>query len=187
MSERILLATSDPEISRALIEAVDEEGTLVVAPTFRICLAEVRNSAFHLILIDTELDSGDGHSLGPVLRLLQPASKRVLLAHHSKWALGEAAATLGFLSVIDRKLPALDILKKSRLTKDRNSIVENSVLNNLSLREREILSSLAQGLQNNEIAEMYKISHSTIKSHVTSIYRKLGVRNRVEATALLRS
>ncbi len=54
----------------------------------------------------------------------------------------------------------------------------------LTSREREVLRLLVNGLNNAEIAEALTISLSTTKFHVSSIFAKLGVTNRVEAVAL---
>jgi DNA-binding NarL/FixJ family response regulator len=185
MFEKTLLATSNQSLCAKFGELENLEGHLSVAPSFRIALAEIRNSAYNLILIDSALDGGDGLSLGPVIQSRQPACKVILLSHHQKWAISDASAQLGFHGVIDISLSGEEILKKAFEAQKRESKLENSVLKNLSLREREILTCLASGLQNSEIADLHRISSATIKSHLTSIYRKLGVRNRVEATALL--
>ncbi|MCV0403825.1 MAG: response regulator transcription factor [Chloroflexi bacterium] len=51
----------------------------------------------------------------------------------------------------------------------------------LSAREREVLRLLAEGLTDREIASALSISPRTVESHVSSLLRKLGVRNRAEA------
>jgi LuxR family maltose regulon positive regulatory protein len=53
----------------------------------------------------------------------------------------------------------------------------------LSEREREVLTLVAAGLSNREVAERLYISLSTVKSHTASIYGKLGVHSRTEAVA----
>lgn len=54
----------------------------------------------------------------------------------------------------------------------------------LSRREYEILTLLTRNLSNKEIASKLFISESTVKAHLESIYRKLGVKNRAEAAML---
>lgn len=51
----------------------------------------------------------------------------------------------------------------------------------LSSREMEVLLYVTQGMSNKEIAVLLGISHQTVKNHVTSILRKLGVEDRTQA------
>lgn len=57
----------------------------------------------------------------------------------------------------------------------------------LSAREGEVLRLLAEGLTDREIAGALAISPRTVESHVSSLLRKLGVRNRAEAAQRYRS
>jgi DNA-binding NarL/FixJ family response regulator len=50
----------------------------------------------------------------------------------------------------------------------------------LTDREEQILTAVARGRTNNEIADEFYITLSTVKSHLTSLMTKLGARNRVE-------
>ena len=54
----------------------------------------------------------------------------------------------------------------------------------LSDREQEILVALARGLANRDIAREFGVTEATVKSHVSSLLAKLGVRSRVEAVVL---
>ena len=51
----------------------------------------------------------------------------------------------------------------------------------LTQREADILSALAEGLSNKQIARQFWLSEQTIKFHLTNIYRKLEVSSRTEA------
>jgi DNA-binding NarL/FixJ family response regulator len=53
----------------------------------------------------------------------------------------------------------------------------------LTRREREVLSLLADGMRNREIAERLVLSETTVKTHVRHILEKLRLRNRAEAAA----
>jgi two-component system NarL family response regulator len=53
----------------------------------------------------------------------------------------------------------------------------------LSVREREVLGLLAEGLRNREIAQRLVISEPTVKTHVRHVLEKLRIRNRAEAAA----
>lgn len=54
-----------------------------------------------------------------------------------------------------------------------------------SVREQQILQQVAAGLTNGEIADRLYLSESTIKSHLSSSFRKLGVCSRAEAVAAM--
>lgn len=60
--------------------------------------------------------------------------------------------------------------------------MKNDNMNALTRRESEVIAELSKGLYYKEIAGKIFISQETVKKHVKSIYRKMGVRNRVEAT-----
>lgn len=55
----------------------------------------------------------------------------------------------------------------------------------LTARETEVVTHLAAGLSNKEIAHKLGIEESTIKSHIKNIYEKLGVSNRTQAAKLV--
>jgi two-component system NarL family response regulator len=52
----------------------------------------------------------------------------------------------------------------------------------LTQREREIVSHVALGLRNAEVAERLGITEVTVKSHLNNVFQKLGIRDRVQLT-----
>ena len=70
-----------------------------------------------------------------------------------------------------------------------NDLIEEescSALLDLSPRQREILELVAEGLTNAQVAKRLFLSESTIKQHLRAAYKLLGVRNRTEATRLIK-
>jgi ATP/maltotriose-dependent transcriptional regulator MalT len=65
--------------------------------------------------------------------------------------------------------------------------IPEPLLEPLSERELEVLTLLASGRPNREVARDLFVSVGTVKTHTNNIYRKLGVRNRAEALTRARS
>ena len=65
--------------------------------------------------------------------------------------------------------------------------MEQPLVDPLSERELEVLHLLVRGDSNQEIAEGLVITIDTVKRHVSNIFSKLGVHNRVQAVARARA
>jgi len=106
---------------------------------------------------------------GFLVKDTQPAD---LLAAVRAVAAGEAAisgrVTRRMLELFGAKLPASDTPVDSSLA-------------GLTPRELEILGAIGEGLSNNEIAERFFVAESTVKTHVSRVLQKLGLRDRVQA------
>ncbi len=77
--------------------------------------------------------------------------------------------------------------KFARLSENQKSEEDNNINKesfNLSNRELEVLRYVSLGLSNVEIARLLSISPHTVKSHVNSIFNKLGASDRTDAAVI---
>jgi DNA-binding NarL/FixJ family response regulator len=99
---------------------------------------------------------------------------------------GDAGALLEGIRAARRGEAVMDPSALRRLMREfagrpAPSAAERRLLDTLSPREREVLSVMAEGLTNEEIAERLVISQATVKTHVGAILAKLDARDRTQA------
>ena len=70
---------------------------------------------------------------------------------------------------------------------DSHSLSDLLFRHEISRREQEIIEKICEGLTNQQISEMLFISLQTVKDHSHNIYKKLGVKNRVQMVNMIRN
>ncbi|WOI54201.1 response regulator transcription factor [Parvularcula sp. LCG005] len=169
------------------------------APDRRSGLAEVEGQAFDLALIDLGLPDGSGLDVLRALKERHPAALCIvttimgddvhivaaLSAGADGYLLKETAAAVVTkqLSQLAEGIPALSPSVAQRIMQHFRATGPSSAPDgNLTVREREILGLIGRGLRNAEVAAMLTVSEGTVASHIKSIYRKLGISSRAEAS-----
>lgn len=91
----------------------------------------------------------------------------------------------------EQVLKAVEVVEKGELAAPRQLLPHllsqdaSPEVGDLTVRQREVLDIVAEGASNAEIARRLYLSESTIKQHLRSAYKVLGVRTRSEAAALM--
>jgi DNA-binding NarL/FixJ family response regulator len=134
----------------------------------------------HVVLVAPLVRGDSGLDLCRRLRQLSPAP-RVLLMGGTHPVEEEDARRAGAAGIVrsDWKIAELSLAVRMIASGHELGAPRDTV--GLSAREREVMAEVCTGATNNEIARRLKLSPHTIKDHISSIYRKLGVRNRAEA------
>jgi len=209
MTERILLVDDHPLTRSALAGLLTQHGFDVVgeASDGEEAIEAAVRLVPDLILLDLSMPGLDGLSALPRLRAAAPDCEVVVLtASGTEENLlgairGGAAGYLlksepperivDFLRGVAQGEAALSgavarrLLEQVREGGGRSSGVPDSIAATLSARELEVLLLLDDHLGTDEIAKRLFISEHTVRSHVKSLLRKLGVSSRREALEAL--
>jgi two-component system response regulator DesR len=137
----------------------------------------------HVALVDLFIGEESGAEICERLRAAQPAV-RVLLFSGAGEISPPAARAAGASGFAYKDWPARKIASAVRAVGLGQNVFEHHEQPGalgLTERERSVLELMASGSTNPEIAAELHLSKHTVKEHTSSLYRKLGVRNRTEA------
>lgn len=156
---------------------------VLAARTGPEALELVRRYEPQVALVDLFLAGESGADVCESIRRESPGTRVLLISGAGRMspAAARAAGASGFIS---KDLDAAEVIGAVRAV-GRGATVfaptEAQPAPLLSEREREVLELISAGSTNREIAEQLYLSPHTVKEHTSSLYRKLGVRNRAEA------
>jgi two-component system response regulator DesR len=137
----------------------------------------------HVALVDLFVGQESGAEICERLRALSPRPNVLLISGAGRIS-PNAARAAGAAGFVSKDLAAAEIASAVRRVGLGMTVFRPHEAPQgppLSDREREVLQEIASGATNREIAERLYLSPHTVKEHTSSLYRKLGVRNRAEA------
>jgi DNA-binding NarL/FixJ family response regulator len=154
-----------------------------------------------VILLDLEMPELDGVQALTQLRQRYPEARAIVFTAFDTDERILGAVQAGAQGYLLKGVPREELFKAVRIVHSGGSLLQPVVASKLlrqvshqnqfeaemealTPREREVLTLLAQGFPNKEIAARLVISQRTVKFHVSSIMGKLGATNRTEAVAL---
>ncbi|HEV8266243.1 MAG TPA: response regulator transcription factor [Gemmatimonadales bacterium] len=168
-------------------------------------LLQVRETKPHVVLVDATLGSHDSHRLVESVRKEVPESKVIVMdllpAHEDIIAFIKAGANgfivkdatiEDFVRTIRSIAGGADVVPPALTGTLLSHIVDQAVMRStaavleavqMTKREREVTSLIAEGLSNKEIAQRLNIATYTVKSHVHNILEKLALHSRLQIAA----
>ena len=157
----------------------------------------------HVVLMDLDMPGTDGIEATRQIREKVPGTKVVLLtAIQSPEVIAEAlsAGACGYVPKTRAVDDLMDVVRRAAAgeivlpERDLAAVLDQlrgpqvsaaeAALGRLTLRETEILRSLADGRTSNQVAQALGISALTVQSHVKNILAKLGVHSKIEAVTI---
>jgi len=145
-----------------------------------------------LVLLDLELPDADGVEVLRALQRLVNTPQVVIFSAHERSELVDDAFRAGASAFITKRIDPWDlpaalrqIVEPTLFQPVRLNPVAGSTAADFELtkRELEVLNALADGLTNRQIGERLWLTEQTVKFHLSSVFRKLGVSSRTEALA----
>ncbi|MCB0179719.1 MAG: response regulator transcription factor [Anaerolineae bacterium] len=182
----VLILEDDPTWQKILQELItDLDFKPVVTASYEAAIAELPKRLYALAVVDISLVWNDHADRGgvAVLKEISQLTRRL----PTIVVTGYPTVELAIETLAD--LAAVHFFQKNEFDRRKfkevvraNSLSETP-LNSLSERERQVLSLMAEGQTNQEIADRLTVSINTIKKHVQSIFTKLNVSTRAAAVA----
>ena len=191
---KVLIVDDHAVVRHGLKSAIQSHGYEVVAEAGSINEAQAFMAQTNpdAIIIDINLPDGSGFDLVAWSRRVSPRTAIVVLTLNDGADYVRAAKSAGANAFIIKNAPlsdviaALDFAVSSPTSFSSKKLCSSSTDSGLSAREIDVLHSINHGLSNSAIATDLYISVSTVKTHVSSILRKLDADNRVQALSIAR-
>jgi DNA-binding NarL/FixJ family response regulator len=202
---RLLIADDQPLMRagfRAVLEATGEMEVVAEAADGLEAVSAARAAKPDVVLMDIRMPGLDGISA-----IRQMPSQRVLVL--TTFALDEyivEALRAGASGFITKDVPVDELVRAVHVVAAGEALLTPAItrqlldrvarrlpasvgqgpeaLAELTERERDVLELLAQGMSNAEIAAALVVGEATVKTHVSNVLMKLGLRDRVQAVVL---
>lgn len=203
---RIVLVDDHNLVRAGLRTLIEQQRTLHVvgeAETSAAALDLVAREQPDVIVLDLDLGGESGVELIPELRAVTSHARILVLTGLVHAEQHQQAIRLGAVGLV-QKVQAFDVLihaikrvaageawldpglvasvliDMSRAPGETQINSEATKIASLTDREREVIALICEGLQNRSVGERLSITETTVRHHLTSIFAKLGVDNRLE-------
>lgn len=203
--QRILVIDDHPlfrEGLRPLLQTLLPEADIVGVDDVESALIMANNSqvAVGLVLVDLQLPRMGGLAAIGLLRQLLPGTPIAVVSGSEQQSDARAALTAGAQGFVPKSMRPPDMLHALRQVLEGGFYAPPSMMgailgalptesggggaadeHGLTQRQRQVLACLCQGLSNKEIARQLNLTQNTVKTHISAIFKALGVMSRTQA------
>jgi DNA-binding NarL/FixJ family response regulator len=179
---------ADPLTARRLEAGLETEFEIVSCGRSAWAVLDEAERSVELIVLAGDEELLERGGAVEMLRHRHPDCRIVLVVPNDQRSLIRKALRLGVDGVVPHALADVALgasvwaVLAGQISVPQ-SLRRHASWASFSTRERQVLQLVADGLTNNEIARHLFLSESTVKTHLSSSFRKLGVSSRAEATA----
>ena len=198
MTTRALIVDDHAVVRSGIRRALEARGETLVfeAATKAEALAQIAHVSPQLLIIDINLPDGSGLEVVSWVRTISAEMAIVVLTFNESDDFLLAAMKAGASAYVNKSAPLTEliaavehaqVLPSSFAAKEIVDALQRKQLKfGLSQRELQIISLLPTDEPLSALAKSLFISESTLKTHLTHIYQKLSVKNRLQAINVAR-
>lgn len=184
---RVLVVDDDPAVNLLIVMTLSEHGfDTRSAPDGHQALQVLRRDTPDVALLDVYLPDVSGYQLCRRVREDFGDSVGIMLISGERRDPVDRAGglLLGADDYLVKPFAIDELLARVQRLAQRHRPMSNAVAAQLTRREREVLTALSKGLDQQAIARDLVISPKTVEKHIEHILSKLGVHSRAQAIAL---
>lgn len=197
---KILLVDDNPKYLKDVLPSYGYEITVATDGIQALKLLENSENNFDIVLLDVMMPKMDGWETLKTIRENSTAKEIPIIMLTALDKEQQQISGLKFGAddyivkpfTLPNLLARIEALLRRSKWKDKNnysnpanlSFVSDEPVDALTTRETEVLSLVAKGSNNQEIAEKLFVREVTVKTHLNNIFKKLNVSNRTQAVLL---
>lgn len=198
MSSRALIIDDHAVVRSGIRKALEVRGEIQVfeAASKAEALAQIAHVSPHLIIVDINLPDGSGLEIVSWVRTISTEMAIVVLTFNDSDDQLLAAMKAGASAFVNKSAPLPELIAAiEHAQASPRSFAAKEIVDalqrrhhkfGLSQRELQIITMLPTDEPLSALAKSLFISESTLKTHLTHIYRKMSVKNRLQAINVAR-
>ncbi|WP_411846939.1 response regulator transcription factor [Roseibacillus persicicus] len=200
--KKALIVEDIPETAnwvRRVVEEAFPEIKVTLVSTLNEALRDLEKDCYPMVLVDLGLPDGSGLDILRYLQRQQNKTLAVVLTVMAEDEMLLAAFSAGAAGYLLKEQSAAEMKESLLRLEQGNPILSASIArrlidhfrqtgpekaedSGLTSREIEILALISRGFRNKDVSEKLNISENTVASHIKSIYQKLAISTRAEAS-----